>query len=368
MAFEKISLAKIFFYTVVTIIILLGLYKTISLILSFYFIPASTYATNFYGYMTTLGHKQMISKTYRFYKWNSYDPNEDNNKVHEWIKKAQTGSGYYSHIVFDGFPEHYPRNTKYYYTHNFYFNNNIFLMLRKDMIRNERNLRDLKSTTLSDKEITGEKVFEAKPKFFWICNSKKVFEVYMQDKNFRKLLTNVWFFLFNLNSNLYDQYEKIDDEFITKDSILQVIIKIIWIFNNDGSKISEQEIYNALVGLGKVNSTPIARFIYSRLLYLTYFVSLYDEDENKTIIHKTKDDKCEIAKAEFLNYGAGLSYLISKIYKFEVGYTEKGFWGSIRRIFSMKNVEVDRKAKKYARKIIDKYNSVIKIPRITQAN
>ncbi|KAG0440527.1 hypothetical protein DMUE_1676 [Dictyocoela muelleri] len=360
MAIKKISPLKVFLYMIVTIVVILSIYKSISLILSLYFVPASTYATNFYGYMTTLAHKQMISNTYRFYKWNSYDPNEDGKKVDEWIKKAQSGNGNYTRIVFDGFPEHYPRNTKYYYTHNFDWNNDTFLKLRKYMIRNERKFRGFESTTLSDEEIDGKKVFEPKPKFFWICNSKNVFENYMQDLNFRQLLTNVRLFLFNLNSNRYDKDEKIDDNF-KKSEIIDDISKIIGLASDD-SNISEQEIYDALVGFGKVSSKPMARFIYSRLLYLTYFVSLYDEDDKKTIIHETKDNKCESAKAEFLNYGAGLAYLLSKVYKFEVGHIEKGFWESIRRFFSMKTVEVDEKAEEYARKIIDKYSAVLKIP------
>ncbi|KAF7682549.1 hypothetical protein TCON_2231 [Astathelohania contejeani] len=270
---------------------------------SFYAINKFLYADAFLAWRLLKSDDMMIQSYYRYIKDNTYDPDTDEGKkIKEFVDMAQGKD----RMLLDGHPEHFPRPAKYYYTLNFAANKN-FLDLRKKFV-------DEDGVKLNKDHYKGEaQVREKDLKYYDNVKSEAAVKILTDDDNFKKIFDSFKTLIINAIDGKY----KIDDD--VPNNLVEDSKKLCQDAGHDD--IQETDIKNFYINCGRVESSAMELFVYSRLFYLFYFMTLPVEDLVISDEHKNKY-KNEGASRMF-TVAACWAEIFSKIYKYGPGSISK---------------------------------------------
>lgn len=298
---------------------------------SFKIVKPWHYKANFYSWRILYADKHMYSDMWKYIKDNKYP---EKGEMADAVKKYQT-----SFLLFDLHPEHLPRGAKYYHTHHSDHKfNKLFLDLRHEFSKK-------RDEPMKDEEKSGKKEISAKNMKYWIGNDYEVDKIFEMEEF--KDMNNYMFDFYNILDNIKNK--KYGDG-VGDDVNEKLLVDIEKFCQNIGVTADKDTIKKELIGLGRIDSDILIRFIYSRLFYLFYFYTIEapikiceiksdDSEDDKKLKEKEKKNP----NARIIEVSRCFTSLLANMFQYDYDVAEtkdSGFYKFMIKIFKIQRAKV----------------------------
>ncbi|EPR79869.1 hypothetical protein SLOPH_2373 [Spraguea lophii 42_110] len=361
---RKISIVKIIFYIGLVILpIFIVTHAVCTYLYKYRWVSDKDYADVFFTWRSNEADNIMVTSRWKSIKKNSFD--DSKKELSKWFEESNKNK----ELAGTKYPEHLPRESLNYFTHNFAYNSKIYLPFRKEL--NRINDDKFKETFKEKNTYFKKPINFYSPYFFKDVQFDNDVKEYSTIKpiadEFFKILKKVYNgeykneHLISEDKDLAKESELVQDisELISEPKILSVedLQKIV-AANTSDKKEKENVMKNtdhadllkkanipnlvveSLKDLGKASASIFVSFAYSRGFYLFYTMNLNKPlPEEKEAFSKIDEDKKvllgenDIGEKRIKKMAKIYKEIIVKMFRYERGNKNKRFEKTIHKPF-----------------------------------